>query len=268
MYAPPPAALEAFGVTAVPKRLDGGQGTTYRAGDVVLKPAEGPLSRWRAEVLSSLPGSARFRVPRPLRTRAGGWVAAGWEAMGAVAGDPTPHRPDQVIAAGTAFHQALASLPAPAILAERNDPWSYADRLAWNEPVPTGTTAPSALLEPLLAARRPVSAVPQLVHGDLLGNVLFAPGLPPAIIDWSPYWRPPAWAYAVAVIDALCWHGAGPDLITRYADQPSWPQMLLRALIFRIATWDAAGWHPQPSSVYEPVASLALTYAQTGALHR
>jgi uncharacterized protein (TIGR02569 family) len=261
VYAPPPAALEAFGITETPRRLEGGQGGTFRAGDVVLKPAEGPLSRWRSDVLSGLPGSPRFRVARPLRTRDGGWIAAGWEAMWAVAGVPAPHRPDPVIHAGMAFHQAIAALPRPPALEDRNDPWSYGDRLAWDEPVPTGATAPSALLAPLMAARRPVSSPSQLVHGDLLGNVLFAPGLPPAIIDWSPYWRPPAWAYAVAVVDALCWHGGRQELLVRYADQPEWGQMLLRALIFRIATWDAAGWQAQPSSVYEPVAELTIAYA-------
>ncbi len=262
MYAPPPAALSAFGITETPKRLEGGQGGTFRAGDVVLKPAEGPLSRWRSDVLSALPGSARFRLARPLRTRAGGWVAAGWEAMWAVAGEHRPQSPDQVIQAGMAFHQALAALPCPSVLDERNDPWAYADHLAWDDPVPTGTTAPSPLLAPLTAARRPVSSPSQLVHGDLLGNVLFAPGLPPAIIDWSPYWRPPAWAYAVAVVDALCWHGARPELLSRYGDLPEWGQMLLRALIFRIATWDAAGWQAPPSSVYAPVAELTIAYAQ------
>ena len=44
----------------------------------------------------------------------------------------------------------------------------------------------------LVAARRSVDAVSQLVHGDLSGNVLLAHGLPPAVIDFSPYWRPPA----------------------------------------------------------------------------
>ena len=47
-------------------------------------------------------------------------------------------------------------------------------------------------LPALLAAVRPVSGVaPQLIHGDLTGNVLFGDGLAPAIIDLSPYWRPP-----------------------------------------------------------------------------
>ena len=42
---------------------------------------------------------------------------------------------------------------------------------------------------------------PQLVHCDLTGNVLFAAGLPPAVIDISPYWRPPSYAEGVVVAD-------------------------------------------------------------------
>jgi uncharacterized protein (TIGR02569 family) len=260
VHAPTPAVLNAFGVTAEPRRLHGGQGGTFRAGDVVLKPAEGEASLWRAEVLAGLPGSPRFRVARPLRTRDGHWICAGWEAMWAITGAPAPQHADDVIHAGMAFHQAVAAIPRPSFLENRNDPWAYADRLGWNEPVPAGATAPSGLLEPLLAARAPVRAPAQIVHGDLLGNVLFAPGLPPAIIDWSPYWRPPAWAYAVAVVDALCWHGGRRDLIERYADQPDWGQMLVRALIFRIATWEAAGWRAQPESVYRPVTELVIAH--------
>jgi uncharacterized protein (TIGR02569 family) len=112
----------------------------------------------------------------------------------------------------------------------------------------------------LLAARQPVPGPAQIVHGDLLCNVLFAAGLPPAVIDWAPYWRPPAWASAVAVVDALCWHGAGPDVLDRWAHLPDWGQMLIRALIFRIATWDAAGWRAQPESVYRPVVDRTIAF--------
>src|SRR4051794_5058811 len=97
MHAPPPAVLAAFGVTGEPRRLPGGQGGTFGAGEVVLKQAEGAVSVWRADVLAALPASPRFRVARPLRTRDGGWVCEGWEAMGAVAGTPAPHRADLVI---------------------------------------------------------------------------------------------------------------------------------------------------------------------------
>jgi uncharacterized protein (TIGR02569 family) len=116
------------------------------------------------------------------------------------------------------------------------------------------------LLRPLLDARRPVDLVSQAVHGDLAGNVLFAAGLPPAIIDWPLYWRPPSWASAVAVVDALCWYGAKPDLLARWSHLPGWGQMLVRALVYRIITDDVSrrstGWTTDLSGAYRPVIDL------------
>ena len=262
---PPPAVLAAFGATGPAQPLTGGKGGTWRAGDIVLKPAEGDAEpRWRAGVLADLPPSPHFRVARPVRARDGDWLAGGWEAARHVAGHADPRRVDDVVRAGEAFHAAIAALPRPAFLDTRDDPWSYGDRLAFAEPVPAGSTAPSALLAPLLAARRPVSLSSQVVHGDLLGNVLFADGLPPAVIDWPAYWRPPAWAAAVAVADALVWHRAGPAVVGRWAHLPSWGQMLVRALIYRIATWPAARWESPPDDAYRPVVELVIAYASAG----
>ena len=69
-------------------------------------------------------------------------------------------------------------------------------------------------------------------------------GRRPAIIDWAVYFRPAAWASAVAVIDAVTWHGMDPTLLDLGRDlnlgtdlgTDQWTQMLIRALIFRIGT--------------------------------
>jgi uncharacterized protein (TIGR02569 family) len=212
-------------------------------------------------VLSGLPESSRFRIARPLRTTDDEWLAQGWEATTLVAGHAQPRRVDDVIRAGSAFHEAIAALPRPSFLDKRGDAWSYGDRLAWSEPVPDGATAPSVLLKPLTDARRPVEVTSQVVHGDLSGNVLFADGLPPAIIDWPAYWRPPAWASAVAAVDALCWHGVAPAVVDRWGHLPEWGQMLIRALIYRIATWPAARWTEPPDDAYRPVVDLVVAYA-------
>lgn len=160
-----------------------------------------------------------------------------------------------MLGAGIAFHRSVAALPRPSFLDVRDGPWAYGDRLAWgSEPM----RRESGPVRRLLAARRPVHAESQVVHGDLLGNVLFADGLPPAIIDWPAYWRPPAWAYAVAVVDAVTWHGADPAVVARWAHLPDWDQMLVRASIYRIATWDAAGWAAEPEEAYAPVVDALL----------
>ena len=75
----PEGVLAAFGVAGVvPVRLPGGQGSTWRAGQVVLKPADSVRAgRWFAEVCDALTGPG-FRVPRPVRAVTGDWVAHGW----------------------------------------------------------------------------------------------------------------------------------------------------------------------------------------------
>lgn len=263
---PPLEVLHAFGVSGVPEVLPGGKGGTWRVGDVVLKPSDGAdESRWRAETLAVVQVSAEFRVPRPVPAADGSWLVEGWEAWRVVAGEPDTARIDEVVRAGSAFHAAVADVPRPDFLDARQDPWSYGDRVAWEEAPISGTSAGLELLEPLALARRPVHLPEQIVHGDLAGNVLFADGVAPAIIDWSPYWRPVPWAAAVAVVDALCWYGAGPQLIGRWSHLPEWGQMLVRALIFRIATRDAAfGLNAQarePNSAYRPVVAMAIAAA-------
>jgi uncharacterized protein (TIGR02569 family) len=91
------------------------------------------------------------------------------------------------------------------------------------------------LISQLAALRRPTKSPSQLVHGDLYGTVLFAGTAAPGITDITPYWRPSSWAAGVVVVDALSWGEADDGLIERWSPLPEWPQMLLRALIFRLA---------------------------------
>jgi uncharacterized protein (TIGR02569 family) len=211
---PPETVLAAFEVTDDPTLLPGGKGGTWSADQLVLKPVEFLAETlWRAEVLHELPGSAEFRIAQPVRTKDGAWVAHGWEASRLVEGEPDVSRQDDVLRTGIAFHSAIADLSRPAFLDIRDDPWSFGDRVAWDELPVRASPAAMDLLRPLIHARRPVDLVSQVVHGDLLGNVLFADGLPPAIIDWPAYWRPTSWASAVAVADALCWYDPQPDLL-------------------------------------------------------
>ena len=64
--------------------------------------------------------------------------------------------------------------------------------------------------------------------------------LPPAVIDLSLTWRPPAFAAAVVVVDALVWEGAEPSLADDVAAAfDDFGQHLARALVFRVLS-DAA----------------------------
>ncbi|WP_067497668.1 hypothetical protein [Actinoplanes sp. TFC3] len=264
---PPEAVLRSFGATEELVRLAGGKGGTWRAGEVVMKPAEGDDEvRWRCEILSALPQTSDFRIARPIRSKEGHWISYGWEATRFVPAQPDPQRVDDVIRAGEAFHAAVANVPRPSFLDTRSDPWANGEWLAWDGPHrPAGfARRPSGLLDDLLAIREDVDLPEQMVHGDLIGNVLFAGQAVPVVIDWAAYWRPPAWAYAVVVVDAMVWHGFDVMLARRYEHLPAWGQMLVRAAVFRLATWSAAGWSGEPEEAYRPVVRDVVNLVRGG----
>jgi hypothetical protein len=287
---PGPEVLASFGASADPVMLPGGQGTVWRAGEVVLKPAGDPrVARWTADLYYDLairraPG---FRVPRPLRTVAGNRAAGDWVAQDPLGGDWVawqwlPGEPASwsgvssfwpaLIAASRAFHAALAGRPAPPWLGRDGSQWTVGDQVAWGERDPGSVLAASpgplaAQLRSLLVALRPVRLPAQLIHGDLGGNVLFATGEPPAVIDFSPYWRPAGLALAVAAVDALTWSGADPAILGELADQPELGQLLAHAHVCRLVTEvvSRAG-DPNPSTgldtvvrTGQPVTSLILS---------
>ncbi|HWS52455.1 MAG TPA: hypothetical protein VN241_15700 [Microbacterium sp.] len=230
---PPPAVLAAFGATQPLQRLAGGRGLTWRSGDIVLRPVDSDQeAEWKSRALSELPVTGGFTVPRPIPASHSGWVQDGWQAMEWVPGAADERRVDDVVDAGAAFHDAVAHLERPAFIGSSDDPWSRADRVAWGE-----MRAPEdRLIERMLGEYRPVDAPNQLIHGDLLGNVLFAEGHAPAVIDWAPYWRPHGWATAIAVADAVCWHDYPLTRLSEDHGVRQWRQLMLRALVFRMST--------------------------------
>ncbi|MDT0260851.1 TIGR02569 family protein [Jatrophihabitans lederbergiae] len=238
IHSPPPQAVrEAFGVTGEPLPLSGGQQTVWRVGEAVLKPMDCNLEalRWQAEVLRSLDGHPDFRVAPPLLTGAGLLVAAGWTAWRYEPGGHVPRRWPDIIAIGRAFHLATATLPEPAFLRGRQDRWARADRVAWGDsPAAPFDRIPE--LAALFAALRPLAALPQVIHGDLTGNVLFAEDQPPLVLDVSPYWRPAPAAAAVVVADALVFESADAGVLGAVTDIDRFEQYLLRALLFRGVT--------------------------------
>lgn len=236
---PPAGVLRAFGVEEPPRSLAGGQGSSWAAGELVFKPAGGPVHEWLAEALADVSAEG-FRLAAPVRTLHGTWSRDGWSATRWVEGSEPDHtKPStwlDILEAGRAFHRAVAHVGRPDCLDARDDWWALADRAAWGELVIQLRPEFAVLGRRLRRALRPLGP-PQIVHADLTGNVLFSPALPPAVIDISPYWRPPEYAEGVVVADALCWHGAPASLLD---DAGVSVAAVARALLFRMATTSQA----------------------------
>lgn len=257
---PPGHVLSAFGADGPLTPLPGGRGLAWRAGTLVVKPADTgeEALAWEAATLARA-SNEQLRVAMPRRSARGGFLVDGWMASSFCAGSHQSGRWLDIIAAGDRLHAALARVGRPAFVLTRDDPWSEADRAAWGEvPLTMYREAPHvANLATLLA---PVDGASQVIHGDLTGNVLFADSLPPAVIDFAAYWRPAAYAAAIVVADALSWEGATPEDLASATSGRGFGQLLARALLFRIITdWitdaDAA---PLRAVAYAPAVDLAI----------
>ena len=236
--------------------------------------ADNARAAWSARVRETLFVDG-VRLARPVRSTDGRYVVSGWRADTFVAGQPEP-RHDEVVSAAVRLHEATGKLERPRFLTQGpTAPWAdvdvfiAADRAAWEErplqsvPAAARSASPIAdgqrsieLINQLAGLRRPTKSPNQLVDGDLYGTVLFAGTAAPGITDITPYWRPASWAAGVVVVDALSWGEADEGLIDRWNALPEWPQMLLRALMFRLAVHAL---HPRSTAAAFP--GLARTAA-------
>jgi uncharacterized protein (TIGR02569 family) len=243
--------LDAYRAVGEPRPLSGGQQRAWRVGELALKPQDQSLDAlsWQAAHLPEVAARTPLRVATPVATRLGALAVHGWTAWTFLEGTHADGRWRDIIAVGEQFHESLRELGRPAFLAARTDRWAVADRYSWGE-LDLETLGPTEEMRRLATLAEPRQATAeQLVHGDLTGNVLFHPTLPPAVIDFAAYWRPTAFASAIVVADALVWEGAGPDLAYAVAaDRPDVGRMVARALLFRLVTDHLGGIaRPDPS---------------------
>jgi uncharacterized protein (TIGR02569 family) len=238
---PPERVLDLFAVPGDVGPLPGGQGTSVRAGDLVLSPGRDPaVCAWLNPVLARLavrlderPGRSRrdLRIAMPVPARDGEWVVDGWGASRWEPGTTSCTDLDVLVATGRLLHAELAGVvpSRPEGLSRRDDRWACAEREAF-EGSPTGSGLVRRLSD--LRDETPLGRE-QLVHADLAGNVLLDAAGAPVVIDLAPAWRPARWAEAVCVLDAVLWLGAPPSRLREWTLGPD-RQAMVRAALFRL----------------------------------
>jgi uncharacterized protein (TIGR02569 family) len=243
--------------------LSGGQGNVFACGDVVVKPvADEAEAIWIAETQLSIEPRG-FRLARPLVSASGSFVVDGWTAWSRLRAEHRLHGQawPTVVELCARFHGALEQVPRPAFFDRRQHNFARADRIAWHE-----LTAPlppeiCAVTEPLTSKVQPCRYQSQLIHGDFAGNVLFADGCEPAVIDLSPYWRPAGYAIALTIVDAVLWYGGSLDLLGELRHFEDRRDLVARALVFRLAI-DGLFGLDEPGSFWSAAIARDLANAQ------
>jgi uncharacterized protein (TIGR02569 family) len=176
-------------------------------------------------------------------TQDGKFVHDGWQSWEYLEGKHIRGRWHEKIETCLQFHKAIAGFQRPTYLDNRDqNPWVIADKVSWGEIEIEHHPLISPSVERLRNCLQDVSQQPQLIHGDFCGNILFSDYYPPAIIDFSPYWRPVEFAIGVIVADAIVWEGADESLIDEGDNFENFLQHLARADLRRIIEIETIYW--------------------------
>ncbi|KAK5656688.1 hypothetical protein OQA88_4234 [Cercophora sp. LCS_1] len=224
MTTPSASTLAAFGLIGTPTPVRGGRGLCYRIANTILKPSDDSTesefaASLSAALLAGNPTAYRLAVPLPSRRAPTTFVVNDWTASTFLPGAVSLSDFPQLFSAVRAFHADVGTrvTSKPSAIADRAfNRFDEADRVTWDEK-PLASVAKLhtdmlTQLQPILtrlrASMRPLAyddplLACQLVHMDLLGNVLFDEHKPPGLIDLTFYWRPATYAEAVVVADGL-----------------------------------------------------------------
>jgi uncharacterized protein (TIGR02569 family) len=231
----PQDVLDAFQCDGTPERLAGGEGYSFIVDQTVFKPIHNvERYAWGCDLLLRIPQTG-FRLSLPRRTRRQGFTHAGWGATSYEPGEAIRGRWTEKLAVCRAFHAALPTddlSPMP----PSADPWTQAHQIVWQEVDLPDTVDPEIrqLLEALFARCQPLARPKRVIHSDLCGNILFAAGLAPLVIDFSPTYGPLEYAAAILVADAIAWEDAPIELTQELPRTAYSHQMLIRAVNFRL----------------------------------
>lgn len=233
---PPPTknTALAFGSEVEPILMKGGQGTVYHAGNIILKPGdESEFNNWICQTFLDLPEPQGFRFTRPIKS-VSGWIYNGYAAWSFLEGEHLQGHYKEKITASKKFHKLLQNIEKPDFVGTGEDSWSVADRVALGEKEFNYDKEFQNLYDQIKPYLKSVPSDRQILHGDLYGNFLIDPVLPPAIIDFSTAWGPNGFAESIMLTDAIMMGELKPEELLFFKEVPNIELLAWRGLLRRI----------------------------------
>lgn len=226
-----------FSIGGKTERLSGGQGQSVRVGDFVVKPIEETEKySWAGSVLESLPTHS-LAIAKPIRSKNGNFVENGYGATHYIAAEFSSGRISEKISACQLLNQLLENIEQPEQWNSWYSPWQWANQVAWEENhLPQNANAHSIkVIEEIKSRYKLINLTKQLIHSDLAGNILFD-GPKPVVIDFSPEFRPSAYAEILLITDSIAWHNEPTESLWLTQHKKELViQLALRAIVFRLS---------------------------------
>ncbi|OCA88434.1 hypothetical protein A8F94_24555 [Bacillus sp. FJAT-27225] len=226
--------LRSFNVNGEITPLKGGQNTSVRVNNVVLKPVEDVLHSERLFKIISSINPQGYRLSKPIKSNKGTFVSNGWGCTNFERGQEVNGQIKEKLRVSRLFHRDLSNIRYKDF-SQVDNPWSKAHRIAWQIDglrMGANTEARKIINELLQKIQLREQYNLQIVHSDLAGNILFDDVLPPLIIDFSPTVAPVEYAEAILVCDCIAWQGSKISDIDLL---PGNKEMFIRAVVFRLA---------------------------------
>lgn len=253
---PPTHILTSFQVPAArPVQLDSVWSGGWRCDRAVISRADEPArAAWIAKMMAKM-RPAGVSVSRPIVSSDGRFSVSGWRARTFLSGHRAP-RFDEMATAALRIGEALRGEERPTVLApptltgpwEENEIFAAAEQAAFSDDPSVWL---SAGLDPDSVPRQDIAQAlgkaaelshlrgeltepEQLVHGDVLGCMIFDGTADPVLTDFVPTFRPAGWPVALLIVDAMAWAN-GPDaLLQRWAHIPGFDELVVRAVLYRV----------------------------------
>jgi uncharacterized protein (TIGR02569 family) len=232
----PKDVLEAFNMKGNAEPLSGGQNTSLKIHDFVLKPVDNDsYSEWVSNIISKI-NPQGYRISKPIKSKMGTFIYGGWCCNRYEPGENAEGNVSSKLKVARLFHSDLAKVDfhsAPT----SDDPWSKAHEVAWQRkqlPKELCRQAIETIGSLLEKVKLQYSYNVQIVHSDLSGNILFDKTLGPLIIDFSPTISPVEYAEAILVCDCIAWQDSPIIDIDLLPNNEFYREMIFRAIIFRL----------------------------------
>lgn len=230
--------LYAFNLNGEVSSLNGGQNTSVRVKDAVLKPVGENVQfcEWALNILNKI-NPNEYRLSKPIISNNGTFVYKGWCCTRYEPGEHRDGNVKQKLEVSRLFHHDLADIDFINI-PKAHDPWSISHRIAWqkeNLPQNISKEAFKILEELISKIKLKVNYEVQIIHSDLSGNILFDKAQNPLIIDFSPTMAPVQYAEAILACDCIAWQGSPTSELGLICHSIFNIEMILRAVIFRLS---------------------------------